>query len=348
VKQPEQSLGHQARIYKEGSFTMNDSFTTESTIATTNAPWWGIDVASDKLDLACDQGTEVLTFANSPKGIKQLVARIARRGATRIVIEATGGYELPLLAALVDAQLPVVRINPRQLRAFATAVGELAKTDAIDARLIARFAHDVRPEIRPLPTAQQRRLGDLAARRRQLISMRTAESNRLRTTSDLEIKRSIKAMLVFLDRQITRLEQQLAEAVVADEQWQQRDQILQSVPGVATVTSQALLAELPELGQLEHKEIAKLVGVAPLNRDSGKFRGRRMIVAGRGTVRTALYMATMSARRFNPTIRCFYERLRNAGKPFKVAIVACMHKLLTILNAMIRNQQTWRIPNENA
>jgi transposase len=347
VKQPEQSLGHQARIYKEGSFTMNDSFTTESTIATTNAPWWGIDVASDKLDLACHEGTEVLTFANSPKGIKQLVAHISRPGASRIVIEATGGYELPVLAALVDAQLPVVRINPRQVRAFATAVGELAKTDAIDARLIARFAHDVRPEIRPLPTAQQRRLGDLAARRRQLVGLRTAESNRLRTTCQPEIKRSIKAMLVSLDRQITRLEQQLAEAVVADPQWQQRDQILQSVPGVATATSQTLLADLPELGQLEHKEIAKLVGVAPLNRDSGKFRGRRTIVAGRGTVRTALYMATMSARRFNPTIRCFYERLRLAGKPFKVAIVACMHKLLTILNAMIRDQQTWRNITEN-
>jgi len=327
---------------------MIEDFNTELKATLGSGLWWGVDVASDKLDLACYEGTEVLTFANSPKGIKQLVARIARRGATRIVIEATGGYELSVLAALVDAQLPVVRINPRQVRAFATAVGELAKTDAIDARLIARFAHDVRPEIRPLPTAQQRRLGDLAARRRQLVGLRTAESNRLRTTCQPEIKRSIKAMLVSLDRQITRLEQQLAEAVAADEQWQQRDQILQSVPGVATATSQTLLADLPELGQLEHKEIAKLVGVAPLNRDSGKFRGRRTIVAGRSTVRTALYMATMSARRFNPTIRCFYERLRNAGKPFKVAIVACMHKLLTILNAMIRDQQTWRNIYENA
>jgi transposase len=341
-------LGIKARICKEGSFTMNDSFTTESRIATASPLWWGIDVGSDKLDLACDGETEVLTFANSPRGIKQLVARISGRGAARIVIEATGGYELPLLTALVDAELPVVRINPRQLRAFATAVGELAKTDAIDARLIARFAHDVRPEIRSLPTLQQRHLGDLAARRRQLISMRTSESNRLRTTCQPEIKRSIKQTLAFLDRQIARLEQQLAEAVVADEQWQQRDQILQSVPGVATVTSQALLAELPELGQLEHKQMAKLVGVAPLNRDSGKLRGRRAIVAGRAAVRTALYMATVSASRFNPTIRRFYERLRAAGKPFKVAIVACMHKLLTILNAMIRDQQIWRNIHENA
>jgi transposase len=327
---------------------MNENSTTESKMATANGLWWGIDVASDKLDLAYHEGAKVVTFANSPRGIKQLVARIASRGAMLIVIEATGGYEVPLLTALADAGLPVVRINPRQLRAFATAVGELAKTDAIDARLIARFAHDVRPEIRSLLTAHQRRLGDLAARRRQLVRLRTAESNRLGTTCSLEIKRSIKALLAVLDREILRLEQQLAEAVTADEQWQQRDQILQSVPGVATATSQTLLADLPELGQLEHKQIAKLVGVAPLNRDSGKFRGRRTIVAGRGAVRTALYMATLTASRFNPTIRRFYERLRSAGKPYKVAIVACMHKLLTILNAMIRDQKTWRISIENA
>lgn len=326
---------------------MNENSTTESKMAIASCLWWGIDVASDKLDLACYEGAKVLTFANSPRGIKQLVAHISNRGAARIVIEATGGYELPLLTALADAELPVVCINPRQLRSFATAVGELAKTDAIDARLIARFAHDVRPEIRSLPTAQQRRFGDLAARRRQLVSMRTAESNRLRTTCPPEIKLSIKKMLAFLDRQIAQLEQQLSKLVATDEKWQQRDQILQSVPGVATVTSQALLAELPELGQLEHKQIAKLAGVAPLNRDSGKFRGRRMIMAGRGAVRTALYMATLSASRFNPTIRRFYERLRSAGKPFKVAMVACMHKLLTILNAMIRSQTTWRIPIQN-
>jgi transposase len=326
---------------------MNDDFTTESRIATASPLWWGVDVASDKLDLAYYEGSEVLTFANSPRGIKQLVAQISRRGAALIVIEATGGYEWPLLSALAVAELPVVRINPRQLRAFAVAVGELAKTDVIDAHLIARFAHDVRPEIRSLPTAQQRRFGDLTARRRQLVGLRTAEFNRLRTTCQLEIKRSIKALLAVLDREILRLEHQLAEAVTADQQWQQRDKILQSVPGVATVTSQALLAELPELGQLEHKEIAKLVGLAPLNRDSGKFRGRRTIVAGRSAVRTALYMATISASRFNPTIRCFYERLRQAGKPFKVAIVACMHKLLTILNAMVRDDTLWRIPNEN-
>ena len=182
---------------------MNNSFTTESRIATASPLWWGVDVASDKLDLACYEGTEVLTFANSTQGIKQLVAQISGRGAALIVIEATGGYELPLLSALAVAELPVVRINPRQLRAFAVAVGELAKTDVIDARLIARFAHDVRPERRSLPTANQRHFGDLAARRRQLIAMRTSESNRLRTTGWPEIKRSIKTILATLDRQIT-------------------------------------------------------------------------------------------------------------------------------------------------
>jgi transposase len=326
---------------------MNEDFSTELKATLGSSSWWGVDVASDKLDLACYEGacyegTEVLTFANSPRGIEQLVARISGQGVALIVIEATGGYELPLLLALAVAELPVVRINPRQLRAFAVAVGELAKTDVIDARLIARFAHDVRPAIRSLPTAEQRRFGDLAARRRQLISLRTAESNRHQKACQPEVKRSIKAVLAVLDRQIALLDQQLSELVAADQHWQQQTQLLESVPGIGTVTSQVLLAELPELGQLEHKQIAKLVGLAPLNRDSGKFCGRRTILAGRGTVRTALYMATLSASRFNPTIRCFYERLRQAGKPFKVAVVACMHKLLTMLNAMIRDQTTWR------
>ena len=326
---------------------MNEDFSTELKATLGSSSWWGVDVASDKLDLACYEGacyegTEVLTFANSSRGIEQLVARISRQGAALIVIEATGGYELPLLTALAVAELPVVRINPRQLRAFAVAVGELAKTDMIDARLIARFAHDVRPAVRSLPTAEQRRFGDLAARRRQLISLRTAESNRHQKTCQREVQRSIKAVLAVLDRQIALLDQQLSELVAADQHWQQQTQLLESVPGIGTVTSQVLLAELPELGQLEHRQIAKLVGLAPLNRDSGKFRGRRTIVAGRGTVRTALYMAALSASRFNPPIRCFYERLRQAGKPFKVAVVACMHKLLTMLNAMIRDQTTWR------
>jgi transposase len=278
------------------------------------------------------------------EGIEQLLAQMRRRPAALIVVEATGGYEVPLLAALAEAGLPVVRINPRQLRSFATAVGELAKTDTIDARMIARFAHDVRPDVRPLPTKEQRLFADLAARRRQLVALRTAELNRRKKTSNQQLLSSIDAVLAVLQEQIAILDRQLAILVATDEHWQQRDKILQSVPGVAAVTSHVLLADLPELGQLDHKPLAKLVGLAPLNRDSGKLRGRRMILAGRRTVRTALYMAALSASRFNPQIRRFYQKLRQAGKPFKVAIAACMRKLLTVLNAMIRDNTTWRKP----
>lgn len=321
---------------------MKEHSSIGSTDAQSAGLFWGVDVASDKLDLACHGMADVPSFENSAEGIEQLLAQVRLEPAALIVVEATGGYEVPLLAALAEAGLPVVRINPRQLRSFATAVGELAKTDTIDARMIARLAHDVRPEVRPLPTKEQRFFADLAARRRQLVSLRTAELNRRKKTCQPELVTSIHAVLAVLQEQIAVLDKQLAELIATDQHWQQRDQILQSAPGVAAVTSHVLLADLPELGQLEHKQIAKLVGVAPLNRDSGKLRGRRTIVAGRGTVRTALYMAALSASRFNPPIRCFYQKLRQAGKPFKVAIVACMRKLLTILNAMIRDNTNWR------
>ena len=321
---------------------MKEDFTIGSTDIQSEGLFWGVDVASDKLDLACHGAAKVRSFENSAEGIEQLLVEVRPRPAALIVVEATGGYEVPLLAALAEAGLPVVRINPRQLRCFATALGELAKTDTIDARMIARLAHDVRPEVRPLPTKDQRRFADLAARRRQLVALRTAELNRRKKTSQPELVTSIDAVLAVLQEQIALLDRQLAELIATDEHWQQRDKILQSTPGVAAVTSHVLLADLPELGQLEHKQIAKLVGLAPLNRDSGKLRGRRTIVAGRGTVRTALYMAALSASRFNPPIRRFYQTLRQAGKPFKVAIVACMRKLLTILNAMIRDNQPWR------
>jgi len=309
--------------------------------------FWGVDVASTKLDLARydearhDQA-QVVSFENSDDGIGQLVEHVRHEPLRLLVVEATGGYEVPLVAALEEAGLPVVRINPRQLRAFATAVGELAKTDTIDARLIARFAHDVRPALRPLATKEQRFFASLAARRRQLVALRTAERNRRKKTPEPELRASIDAVLAVIEEQVAHLERQLDELIAADPKRRERDRILQSVTGVARVTSHVLLADLPELGQLQHKQIAKLVGLAPLNRDSGKFRGRRTIVAGRRNVRTALYMATITATRFNPQIRHFYERLRQAGKPFKVAITACMRKLLTILNALIRDNTPWR------
>lgn len=317
---------------------MNDSITTD---VPSNGLFWGVDVAAEKLDLARHDRAEVVSFENSANGIARLVEHVQQQSLTLLVVEATGGYEVPLVAALAEAELPVVRINPRQLRAFATAVGQLAKTDTIDARLIARFARDVRPAVRPLPTPVQRFFADLAARRRQLVALRTAERNRRKKACHAELFATIDPVLAVIDEQIAGLDRQLAQLIATEPQWQQRDRILQSVTGVAAVTSHVLLADLPELGQLEHKQIAKLVGVAPLNRDSGKLRGRRTIVAGRRTVRTTLYMAALTATRWNPPIRLFYQRLRQAGKPFKVAITACMRKLLTILNALVRDNKTW-------
>lgn len=307
-----------------------------------NGLFWGVDVASEKLDLGCHGVANVLSFDNSATGIESLLSSVSAQPTALIVVEATGGYETPLVVQLAEAGLPVVLINPRQVRAFATAVGELAKTDAIDARIIARFAHDVRPELRPVPKENQRFFANLAARRRQLIALRTAEKNRRRQTNHCELVASIDAVLKVLEEQIVALEGQLTELIASNNQWRQRDRILQSVSGVAAATSHTLIADLPELGQLDHKQISKLVGVAPLNRDSGKFRGCRAIMGGRSTVRAALYMAAFNAIRCNPQIREFYTRLRNAGKCYKVAITACMRKLLTVLNAMVRDNNTWR------
>lgn len=313
-------------------------------VADSQGIFWGVDVAADHLDLGRADRDEVVSFPNTEEGLQQLLTYVRQARCALIVVEATGGYEVPLVVALAEGGLPVVRINPRQLRAFATAVGELAKTDTIDARLVARYGHQVRPALRALPGENQRLLADLATRRRQLVLLRTAELNRRRKTRQPQLVASIDAVLAVLDQQLQDIDQQLARLVNSEEHWRRRDELLQSVPGIGPGTSYVLLADLPELGQLSHKQIAKLVGLAPLNRDSGKFRGRRMVSAGRRTVRTALYMAALTAIRFNPSIRGFYERLRQAGKTFKVAITAAMRKLLTMLNALIRDQQPWRSP----
>jgi len=306
--------------------------------------WWGVDVASQKLDLGCCGVDEVETFENSSEGIERLLRHALAAPSALVVVEATGGYETALVMRLHQAGVPVVVINPRQLRAFATAIGELAKTDRIDARIIARFGRDVRPEIRPIPEEKQRLLADLSARRQQLIELRTAEANRRKQAARPELQNSIDAVLKVLDEQLADIDRQAAELVQTDPAWQERDRMLQSVKGVGPATSLALMADLPELGRLDHKQIAKLAGVAPLNRDSGKQRGRRVIVGGRAAVRSALYMAAFNGLRCNRQLRTFYDRLRQAGKPFKVAITACMRKLLTILNAMIRDHATWKNP----
>jgi transposase len=333
-------LGLEARIRKDGSFAMVNQESVDSGVS----QWWGVDVASQKLDVGCCGVDDVETFENSACGIGRLLERLAAAAVALVVVEATGGYETTLVVRLHAAGLPVVVINPRQLRAFATAAGELAKTDRIDARMIARFGRDMRPQVRVIPAEKQRLLADLSARRQQLLELRTAETNRRQQTARVELRDSIDAVLKVLQEQLAEVDRQLAELIHADPAWQQRDRLLQSVKGLGPVTSLVLVAELPELGRLDHKQIAKLVGVAPLNRDSGKQRGRRMIVGGRAAVRSALYMAAFNAMRCNPQIRQFYERLRQAGKAYKVAITACMRKLLTILNAMIRDSAPWKNP----
>lgn len=301
----------------------------------------GIDVAKKHLDVAeCPAGVGWST-TNDAAGIATLVARWAMSRPARIIVEATGGYEMPLVRALAAAALPVVVVNPRQTRNFGRATGQLAKTDKIDAMMLARFGEAMRPVVRPLPDAQTQALSALLARRRQLIDMRTAEENR-RDTADRPIEREIKTHLRWLDKRVDAMDRQLDQAIKTSPVWQAKDALLQSVPGVGPILGRTLLADVPELGLLDRKKIAALVGVAPFNRDSGTFRGRRSIWGGRAPVRAVLYMAAVSAAQHNPVIHAFFERLTAAGKPFKVAIVACMRKLLVILNAMVRQGVHWQ------
>jgi transposase len=300
----------------------------------------GIDVAKAQLGFACRPSGETATLPNDEIGMAALVARCQAADATLIICEATGGYEAALVAALATAGLPVVVANPRQVRDFAKATGQLAKTDAIDARILALFAERVRPQPRPLPDESARALDALLTRRRQLLGMLTAERNRL-LIAPPAVRRDLQQHIRFLERRIREADDDLHTAVKASPAWRVKDDLLQSVPGVGRVVSLTLLAELPELGRLSHKEIAALVGVAPLNRDSGTLRGKRTVYGGRAPVRAALYMAALVATRCNPVIRAFYHRLRAAGKPAKVALTACMRKLLTILNAMARSGTPW-------
>jgi transposase len=302
---------------------------------------YGIDVASDKLDLADYPNSMFDTYANDADGIAKLVQFLQKHTAERIIVEATGGYETPLVVALHEAKLPVVTVNPRQTRDYANALGILAKTDHIDARALARFGHDVRPPLREFPEENLRKLDAMMTRRRQLLDLRTAELNRRHQTRVPAIRQSIDAVIDVLDGQLTDIDAQIATAIEDDETWRKKDQLLQSVDGVGKVTSHVLLAKLPELGRLNRREIASLVGVAPFNADSGHMHKPRIIRGGRADVRTALYMAAFCGIRCNATLRAFYQRLRSNGKKFKVAITACMRKLLTILNAILRTTTPW-------
>ena len=304
----------------------------------------GIDVAKAELVVAGRPSGERWTVTNDERGVRTLVDRLRREAPELIVLEATGGYELLVVSALAAAQLPVVVVNPRQVRDFARATGQLAKTDAIEADVLALFAERVRPAVRPLPEADAQELDALLARRRQLLEMLQAERNRLGQVfgrGKQPVKKSLKGHIAFLERELRMTDTELGEMIRQSPAWRERDDLLQSVPGVGRVLSFTLLADLPELGQLTRRQIAKLVGVAPLSRDSGTMRGRRFVQGGRAPVRAVLYMAALVATKRNTVIRAFYQRLLAAGKPKKLALVACMRKLLTILNTMVRTNQRW-------
>ncbi len=302
----------------------------------------GIDVAKPHLDIHVRPTDERFRLLRDEAGLGQLVERLRALGPVLVVLEATGGYEVPVAAALGSAGLPVAVVNPRQIRDFARATGQLAKTDTLDALIIARFAEVVQPEARPLPTAQAQALGELVARRRQLTDMLGAESNRQQQAHDPRLQRRIATHIRWLTKALAELEADLDDTIRSSPLWRAQDHLLQSVPGVGGVTAFTLIAELPELGHLDRRKIAALVGVAPLNRDSGAWRGRRMIAGGRPTVRGVLYMAALTAIRFNPVIAHFYQRLTAAGRPKKVALIAAMRKLLTMLNAILRDQRPWQ------
>ncbi len=303
----------------------------------------GIDVAQATLEIAVRPTGESWQVANDEVAFGALVDRLHELAPTLIVLEATGGIQLPVVGALAAAGLPVVAMNPRQVRDFAKATGKLAKTDRIDAQVLAHFADAVRPEVRPLPDAATQELAILVARRRQLLEMRVAEQNRSRGVPP-RIRAQIREHIIWLNRCLADLDRELGQLVRSSPVWRERVDLLRSTPGVGPVLSATMLADLPELGTLSHKQIAALVGLAPLNQDSGKKRGKRVVWGGRASVRGALYMATLVATRRNPVISAFYQRLLGTHKPKKLALTACMHKLLTILNAMVRRQTRWAPP----
>lgn len=303
----------------------------------------GIDVSKTRLDIATIPEEEEWSVEYDPRGIKALVDRLIKMEPTLIVMESTGGMEFEVAAALGAQELPFVVVNPRQVRDFAKATGRLAKTDSLDAQVLARFAEAVRPKPKPLPDQESRKLKATLTRRKQLVEMLTAERNRLGIAIP-DIRPDIEDHIKWIKDRLKDLDKELSEIIRSSSCWREKDDLLRSMPGVGKVLSLTLLANLPELGSLNRREIAALVGVAPLNRDSGFFKGKRFIWGGRTKVRAALYMGALSATKHNPAIREFYLRLRESGKTGKVAITACMRKILTILNAMVKRGRPWQ-PN---
>lgn len=301
----------------------------------------GIDVAKDSLDVCLLPTERAFTVTNDPQGFRQLIVELPVAGSCLVVLEATGGYQRRVVAALLAAGHRVAVVNPRQVRDFARGLGILAKTDRLDARVIARFGQHTAPRPIEIGSEKQVELQELVTRRRQLVELRTAEKNRLETATSKTVRKNIRHLVEQLDKQIRQLEESIGAWVESDPELASKAALLQSVPGVGAVTVTSLLVGLPELGRLGRGQIAALVGVAPFNRDSGKFRGRRAIWGGRAAVRSVLYMAALTARRCNPLIRAFAQRLEAAGKPFKVVLTACMRKLLVALNTMLKHKLPW-------
>jgi len=302
----------------------------------------GIDVSKRELVIAVVPSGERWTSLTTPEALTTLVARVKALAPSVVVMEATAGYDVPVAVACAAAALPVAVVNPRQIRAFAQAIGRTAKTDPIDAEVIALFGERVRPEPHALPDVDTRALAALVARRRQLLEMLQAERQRLEQATTPAVRRDLRQHVTWLERRVADVDDDLQTRIQKSPAWRDKDDLLRSVPGIGPAVSRTLLAELPELGQLDRRTIAALVGVAPFNRDSGRFRGRRMIWGGRATVRQALYMAALVASRYNAPLRTFYQRLLAAGKPKKLALVAVMRKLLTILNAMVKHNTAWQ------
>lgn len=302
----------------------------------------GIDVAQDRLDVHVRPSDEAFAVARDGEGLGALVERLGALGPRLVVLEATGGFEVIVAAALAAARLPLAVVNPRQIRDFARSIGQLAKTDALDAKAIARFAEAVQPEPRPVPDEQARALGELVQRRRQVIEMMVAERNRRRQLTARRLIKGIDRLLAVLQKELSEIERDLDDSIRGTPAWRERDELLKSVPCIGPVVARSLIADLPELGQLDRRQIAALVGVAPLNRDSGKMRGKRTVWGGRAKVRAVLYMAALVGSRRNPVLKAFYQRLLRAGKAKKLALTAVMRKLLTILNAMVRDNKRWQ------
>ena len=302
----------------------------------------GIDVSKDRLDVAVRPGGEVFSVERNAGGLERLIDRLRQLGAKLVALEATGGFETIAAAALSAAGLPVVVVNPAQIRAFAKAVGQRAKSDPIDAAVIAHFAEATKPEPRPLPDEATRLLAELVVRRRQIVDMMAAEGQRERRLSNKRLRRSIARLRKVLEKELAELDGEINDSVRGSPIWREKEDLLASVPGIGPVIARTLIAELPELGTLTRKRIAALAGLAPFTRQSGQWRGRSFIGGGRVSVRTALFIGALVAVRHNPMLKTFFERLRAAGKPKMVALIAAARKLLTILNAVVRDRRPWQ------